>query len=373
MVTVGKVRLTCVGVITPPSRGRSALTRRTVLSLAAVASASTALAACGAAESQSGAEASAPAGSGGATDAFPLTVAHQFGETVVPAEPRRVVVVGLTEQDVLLELGVVPVATTEWYGERPHAVWPWAEHLLGGAEPEVLSQSDGLQLERIAALAPDLIVGTNAGLDREQYDKLTAIAPTVTSIAGSEKYFSNWADQTRQVARAVGRSAAGDALVAEVEDAYARTAAAHPEFAGKQATFSQGEPYEGVLYVYPDGVNTDFLTELGFRMTPGLETWAAEAGQQAQISAERTDLLDADVVVFATEEEGAVDRLLDFGTLRSLDAVQQGRAVFTDPVLAGAIYFLTPLSTTYVLEHLTPLLAEAVAGRSPQEMAIATA
>lgn len=29
------------------------------------------------------------------------------------------VVVGLREQDALLALGVVPVATTEWFGEHP--------------------------------------------------------------------------------------------------------------------------------------------------------------------------------------------------------------------------------------------------------------
>ena len=50
---------------------------------------------------------------GGETDAgagvFPVTVTHKYGETVVPEEPERVVSVGVTEQDVLLELGVVPV------------------------------------------------------------------------------------------------------------------------------------------------------------------------------------------------------------------------------------------------------------------------
>jgi iron complex transport system substrate-binding protein len=350
------------------------MSRRSVVSLAALSAASSALAACGREDAEAGAEPTAPGGSSsaGPTDAFPVTVAHQFGETVVPAAPQRVVVVGLTEQDVLLELGVVPVATTEWYGERPHAVWPWATDLLGGAAPEVLSQADGLQLERIAALAPDLIVGTNAGLTREQYETLSALAPTVTSVPGAERYSSSWVDQTRQIARAVGRSAAGEALISGVQDAYARAAAEHPEFAGKQATFSQGSPYSGVLYVYPDGFSTDFLTDLGFRMTPGLESWAAEPGQQAQISAERTDLLEADVVVFATEEDGAVDRLLDFGTLRSLPAVEQGRAVYTDPVLSGAIYFNTPLSRRYLLEHLTPQLVEAVAGRAPQDMVTPT-
>ncbi|MFF2369205.1 ABC transporter substrate-binding protein [Agromyces sp. NPDC058110] len=302
------------------------------------------------------------------TDAFPVTVEHQFGETVVPSEPQRVVVVGLTEQDILLELGVTPVATTEWYGEQPYAVWPWAQDLLGEAEPTVLSQTDGLEYEKIASLKPDLIVGTNAGLTQETYDKLTEIAPTVTSVEGSGLYFSSWQDQTRQVAAAVGRSAAGEELIEGVEQAYADAAAAHPEFAGLTASFSQGVPYEGNMYVYPDGLNTDFLTDLGFVMTPGLEEYAAEEGQQALISPENMGLIDADVIVFATESADGVDEVLDFGTTKSLSAVSGGHAIFTDPDLAGAIYFLTPLSQKYVLDQLVPRLVDAVNGAAPQSI-----
>jgi iron complex transport system substrate-binding protein len=300
------------------------------------------------------------------SDTFPVTVEHQFGETTVDAEPQRIVVVGLTEQDILLELGVTPVATTEWYGEQPYAVWPWAADLLGDAEPEVLTQTDGFEYEKIASLNPDLIVGTNAGLDQEAYDKLTEIAPTVASVEGSEQYFSSWQDQTRVVAAAVGRSAEGEELIEGVESAYAEAAADHPEFEGLTATFSQGGAWEGNLWVYPDGLNTDFLTDLGFTITPGLEEYAPEEGVQAQISAENTGLLEADVVVFATEEADAIDGLLEFGTLSTLPAVTENRAVYTDGELAGAIYFLTPLSQKYVLEKLLPRLESAVAGEAPR-------
>ena len=37
---------------------------------------------------------------------------------------------------------------------------------LGAAKPTVLSNKDGFQFERIAALRPDLIIGTNAGIKR---------------------------------------------------------------------------------------------------------------------------------------------------------------------------------------------------------------
>ncbi|MFT4233731.1 MAG: ABC transporter substrate-binding protein [Microbacterium sp.] len=301
-----------------------------------------------------------------ATDEFPVTVEHRYGEVTIPSEPQRVVVVGVTEQDILLELGVTPIATTEWYGEQPYATWPWATELLGDAKPVVLVSDDGFEFEKIASLDPDLIVGTNAGMTQEDFDRFSEIAPTITSLPSADAYFSDWQDQTRLIAAAVGRTALGEELIAGVEDAYDRAASEHPEFAGLTATFSQGAAWDGNLYVYPDGLNTDFLTELGFTMTQGLEAYSENVGEQALISAENTGLLDADVIVFATDEGEEIDALLDFGTVAQLDAVVEHRAIYTDSTLAGAIYFLTPLSQKYVIEHLTPLLEAAVAGEAPQ-------
>lgn len=343
--------------------------RRTVAAIAALAAAM--LAACGSGSEPTSAAPENTARSE-ATDSFPLTVAHKFGETTVPAEPERVVVIGLTEQDIVLELGVTPIATTEWYGEQPYATWPWATELLGDAEPTVLSTTDGFEYERIATLEPDLIVGTNAGLLQEEYEKLSEIAPTIASIEGSTQWFSSWQDQTRQVAAALGRSAAGEDLITGVAEAYAEARAAHPEFEGLTATFAQGGSSEGNLYVYPDGLNTDFLTDLGFTMTPGLEAFVPEGaedeGSQALVAADNVGILNTDVIVFATETADAIDPLLSFGTLADLDAVKGNRAVYTDGTLAGAIYFMTPLSQKYVIDELVPRLVDAVAGEAPRDV-----
>src|SRR5512135_3689664 len=68
-----------------------------------------------------------------------VTVEHQFGETKIAAPPKRVVSAGFTEQDDLLAVGVVPIAVTNWWGDQPFAVWPWAQPKLGPARPAVLS------------------------------------------------------------------------------------------------------------------------------------------------------------------------------------------------------------------------------------------
>ena len=176
------------------------LSRRT-LGLAGLAGLAGVLAACGSdgSDAATGGESS---GSGatsaaGATDAFPLTVTHDLGETTVPAAPSRIVSVGLTEQDFLLALGIVPVAVTDWYGEQPHAIWPWATDALGDAEPPVvLDSADGVPFVQVASLEPDLIIGTNAGLTQADYDKLSEIAPTVAAVPGTG-YFARGRTSSR--------------------------------------------------------------------------------------------------------------------------------------------------------------------------------
>lgn len=296
--------------------------------------------------------------------AGPVTVEHEFGSTTVPAAPKRVVSAGYTEQDTLLALGVTPVGVTDWYGEQPHATWPWAQDELGTATPEVLSLDDGPQYERIAALEPDLIVATNAGLDQAQYDRLSAIAPTVAQPKGAIGFFSPWDAQTRLIGAALGKETEAGALVEGIKQRFADTAAAHPAFRGTPAIFLQAPYYDGAAIAYQAGLSTAFLTDLGFTVPSNIVEYSPEPGSlQATIPLENLGVLNSGkVLIWATEDQAARAELEAQPLFRTLTPVQNGNLVYTDAVLAGAIYFTSPLSLPYVLDRLVPQLAAAVAG-----------
>jgi iron complex transport system substrate-binding protein len=314
-------------------------------------------------DSGSGAEASgAPDG-----DAFPVTVEHALGETEVPAPPERIVTVGYTEHDTVLALGLTPVGVTEWYGEHPFATWPWAQDELGDAEPEVLSETDGLQYEAIAALRPDLILGTNAGLDEESFGRLSEIAPTIAHPAGEEAWFGPWRDQSLLIGQAVGMEDDAQALIDDIDAQFADAAADHPEFEGTPIVFLQNAFYEGEAIAYQEGLSTDFLTDLGFTIPDELDEYVREAeGSQAYIPLERLSTLDAaEVLLWGTESPEDREALEAVPLYRGLEEVEEGRLVFTDGLTAGAIYFTSPLSLPYVLERLVPALASTLAGEGP--------
>ncbi|MFC4945516.1 ABC transporter substrate-binding protein [Pseudonocardia sp. GCM10023141] len=296
---------------------------------------------------------------------FPVTVAHAYGSTTVPVAPRRIVVAGYTEQDIVMALGSTPVGVTEWFGEQPFATWPWAQDELGSAKPEVLHSTEaGPQFERIAALHPDLIVAVNAGLDKVQYDKLAAIAPTVAQPAGAANTFAPWDVQTVQVGRAMGKEREATDLVAGIKAKFAAAAAAHPRFGGVPVIFLQAPFYEGKAIAYQNGLSTAFLTDLGFVVPPDLARFApADDTTQAYIPLENLGTLNAGkVLIWATENAAARTELEAQPLYRQLTPVKQGNLVFTEPELAGAIYFTTPLSLPFVLDRLLPKLDQALKG-----------
>jgi len=78
---------------------------------------------CGS-DDETASETTGSAATGIEAGALPVTIKHRFGSTTVKEAPERIVVAGLREQDALLALGIVPVATTEWYVKHPGAIFP---------------------------------------------------------------------------------------------------------------------------------------------------------------------------------------------------------------------------------------------------------
>jgi iron complex transport system substrate-binding protein len=265
-----------------------------------------------------------------------VTVKHIFGETKVPAPPTRVVSAGFTEQDDLLALGVVPIAVTDWFGGEPFAVWPWAQPRLGGAQPIVLSLADGIQVDQIASLRPDLIVATNAGLDSDTYTRLSNIAPTIAQ-SGQDAFFEPWKDQATTIGQAVFKHDEMQALVAAVEQKFTSIGEANPQFAGKKALLLEGRLDNGEPAQLTPQWRSDFLTRMGLAIADGI------AG--------------AEVVIWCTESDEEQAALLADPKVAQLG----NRNIFTGKELAGAIAFASPLSYPLVADRLPARIAAALA------------
>lgn len=289
-----------------------------------------------------------------------VTIKHAFGETTVPGPPKRVVSAGFTEQDDLLAVGVVPIAVTNWFGDQPLGVWPWAQPKLGTAQPVVLNLDNGIQVDQIAALKPDLIVAVNAGLDADTYKKLSAIAPTIAQ-SGDDAFFVPWKDQATAVGTAVFQAKQMKQLVAGVDGKFADVAKNNANFKDKKAVLLAGSFFGGTLTATLPGWRTDFLTEMGFQIADGIKTYSVDDHRAAVPRDKLADALDtADVLIWSTESDADQAALLADPAVAALAATKQNRNVFTGKDLAGAIAFASPLSYPVVADQLPPLLSRAL-------------
>jgi iron complex transport system substrate-binding protein len=335
-------------------------TRRSLTGALLALLAVTGLAACGDDGGDSAGDTSSTAG---AEAAFPVSIEHKFGTAEITEQPERIVVVGLVEQDALLSLGIVPVATTEWFGEKPGAIWPWAESKLGGAKPpEVLTNVDGIQFEKVAALKPDLILGIYSGLTAEDYATLSKIAPTVAQPKGGIDFGAAWQDLTLTVGKAVGKPAEAEKVVADAEATITAAKEANPAFAGKTALMATN--YEGYWVYGTQDPRGRLLSDLGFTLPAGLdEVTGKEFG--ANLSRERTDLLGTDVLVWLVPSYATDKPKIQADPLYAKTGVPAaGRDVFLEDEedLGAATSFISALSIPFLMEELVPQLAAAVDG-----------
>lgn len=294
--------------------------------------------------------------------AFPVTIEHKFGSTTVPESPERVIALGYNEQDAILALGVKPVAVRYWFGEEPYAVFPWAEDELGDAQPEVLEMPFGeLDFEAIAALQPDLISAVYAGITEEEYETLSQIAPTVAQTDEYVDFGMPWDEMTLTVGRALGRAERAEELVAGVKAEFEVVRQDHPEWEGKSVIVGAPRDDNQFGFVASEDARSRVFTSLGFEVPSELDQIAGDSFF-GQISMERADLLDQDLLVFHQVQfvEGGRAAIEANPLLQQLDAMQEGRVLFIEGDVDDALQFGTVLSLPYLLDELEPMIEGAL-------------
>ena len=306
-------------------------------------------AACGGGPADDAAPAAAPSSSDGA---WPVSIENRFGTTEIPAEPERVVTVGFNDQDFVLALGVTPVGVRENLGDYDADDRPWADEQLAGAEFPTVGGME-IDVEAVAALAPDLIVGVYSFMDQAVYDQLSGIAPTLAQTGEHADGATPWQEQTLLTGEALGREDDAEALVADVEGRFADVVEQNPGFDGRSLAVDFGGVGGSAHYLFgTDDLRTQFFTDLGFDV----------ADASTAVSPEQLPLLDQDVLIGGgyTEDEALTDPLF-----AGLDVVSQDRTVYLGDYsgdLMGALGYGSPLSLPYLLDRVAPALAQAADG-----------
>lgn len=308
------------------------------------------------------------AAAGGDTGTFPTTVEHAFGETTVESDPQRIVTVGWTDHEIVAALGEVPVGAVRinWGGNEAGST-DWFDEAVTelGHDPADITRyddSDGIPVDEIAAMEPDLIIGSNSGMTQEDYDRLARIAPTVAYPETA--WATPWRESVEVVGQAIGRPDQAEQAIADTEAAFEEAKEAHPQLEGTSFAWGWFSPTDTStigLYNVID-LRPQFLTELGMVNAPVVEEMSGEENFSANLSAEQADTLDADVFIFYTDGGFTADKLLEDPLLSQIPAMASGAYVESDtPQDVVGMSSPTPLSIPVALDRFIPQVAEAAA------------
>lgn len=257
---------------------------------------------------------------------FPLTLDHAFGQTTIPAAPKRVVTWGWANEDAVIALGVIPVGMPfQSYGGGDNGIQPWIEDAITAAgvqTPTILEKTNEPPFEQIAALKPDLIIAAYSGITEDQYALLSAIAPTI-AYSGAP-WSTPWQDLTLTIGKALGKSAEAEALVADTTSWVEAQFAAYPALA--EVTFASANDYDGSMAVYaPLDARMKFLTDFGMQMNPSVAALAPTGDAfYYPLSYELFDQLEADIFITYYEDQAALDTWLATPQAQSYPPIGRG-------------------------------------------------
>lgn len=304
--------------------------------------------------------------------AFPAKVKHVYGTTTVKSEPRRVVTLGWSDQDISLALGVAPVGAVKvtWGGNAGGST-PWFDAELkrqGATQPTRYVDADGVPFDAIAKLDPDLILATNSGLTAEEYKKLSGIAATVAYP--DKPWGTSWQDSTEMVGAALGREDAAEDLVDKVEDAQAKAVAGYPALKDKTFVFGtfDAKDTSQVGYYTPLDNRPRMLEDLGMENAPVIEQLSKGSDEfWKSISSERAASLVADVFVFYGESDQDLAMVTRHPLFGQIPAVKSGAAVsLVDKTDSLTMSAPSPLAVPWFDEKILPQIAAAAAKAKAQ-------
>jgi iron complex transport system substrate-binding protein len=325
---------------TRPGRRRHSHPRVPARSLAVAGLALVLAAACGGDDDESG-------GAGNESDT--REVDHAMGVVDVPVAPERVVVLDSSFLDAAVALGIEPVGATE--ATEGAGVPGYLADDAG--DVAIVGLTDTPNLEAVAALRPDLILGAKVRHE-EIYDELSGIAPTVFT----ESSGTNWKDGLAVTAEAMNMADDADSLMDDYEDR-AAAIGEQAEAAASTATMVRFLPPDEIRLYGPETFSGTVLTDVGYEL--GDHPW--DEYSMSVLSAEQIGRGDGDIVFATTYGTGEAGFPAAFASVEPLwdaiPAVAEGRQhwVVDDVWMLG----IGPVGAGLVLDD----IEEIVEGSAP--------
>lgn len=297
---------------------------------------------------------------------YPIKIQHAFGTTTIDKKPKRVATIAWANHDVALALGVVPVGfSAANYGIKDNktGILPWTKEKLdelGAKSPNVYQDTDGLDYEAIADSKPDVILAAYSGITKEEYNKLSEIAPVVAYK--DQPWVTSWRDQVKYDSMGMGMKKEGEQLVKDTEKLIADTAAKYPDIKGKKAAFGMFNTTDlSKFYIYtPSDPRGEMLEEVGMEYPEGLKKQVKDNKSfYLELSAENADVLNDTELLVVYGNSTTLKTLQKDPILGEVPAIKKGNVVvIEDNTPLAAAGTPSPLSIKYTIDDYLSKISE---------------
>ncbi|KUI44407.1 serine/threonine protein kinase [Mycobacterium sp. IS-1590] len=197
------------------------------------------------------------------------TFTHQYGATELTARPQRVAAVSPGDGDAVLSLGVQPVVI----GSSTSVLPSWEKSALTG-DPTVLTGFTNTAA--VADAQPDAIIATGP-IDQATYDKLAAIAPTVTRPKDQAPEQWTWQNRLTWIGEILGYETKAKELISDVRSQQDDLKNQNPSWIGKSVAAVINSD-TGVSEILTPSTAADYLEALGLRYSQELVRAGTDTG-----------------------------------------------------------------------------------------------
>ena len=296
-------------------------------------------------------------------------VQHQIGETEVCGQPQKVAALSPHILDSMLALGVQPAAYAAWIEykdlktqtyDNPASQIPYLGQWVE-TKPMALGDRQSPSLERLALLKPDVILGEEWQNDR--YSLMAQIAPTLLFSDRNKDEQQAWQNDIKGIAKALGKEAQAEELLAAWERQIAQARAAlKPLLQTDPRIFLISSDLTTYINSQPESTTARLFKKIGFEIVKPEGTEG-----ETEISFETLSKIDADIIIVMSRSDENFDnpesvlrqKWSENPLLNSMSVFQQGRVFFVDVYLWSSVT-RGPLTDKLILEALPDLLLGSV-------------
>lgn len=247
--------------------------------------------------------------------AAPVDLVDDAGQRVqLPAPARRIVAITPHLTEMLFAAGA---------GDRVVGVSAWSDYPAAAKSLPQVGDSALLDLERIVALRPDLVLVWGNGSSAQQIQRLRAARLPV--FVSESRTLAHVATTLRQLGRLAGTEAVAEARAADYER---RLAELRARFAGRKPLVVFYQVWHQPLMTF----NREHVVDEALRLCGAVNPFAALKTLTPTVDVEAVMLADPDAIVTGSVDPTGSDNLDRWRSLKSLRAGRDPRRlIVVDP------------------------------------------